>query len=239
MMRLNFVGVPTFFVLAGGACALCVACSSRSGAESRPNVAEYCDRVCNCANAATEECVSQCSDDFAAESKTLGDACLTCVQTTACDAITTDCQDTCGGLTSNFPDAGPPPSPDGGVPGCPTGRIDAASLCLLSIQAFCDARVQRCGLADDLEECVQQNLALYMCSGEGDYQCDVDPSLACVAAIEAAPCNEFGKELFFILTCEPEISHCQPCADAFGTCCSTTTPSFDGGVEGEAEGEGE
>lgn len=223
-------GLPLVFMTA----AFTLACSERSGTPmEQSSVADYCDRVCNCASTATDECVTSCSKMFKTQGNTLGQDCLSCAQTTPCDLISTDCQDVCGGLVSDFPDAGAALQPDGGVPGCPTGRIWIPGALGTFLSGHLLVRVE-CGFETSVDGCVEKN-AEFDTPGDGvTLECDPDPVLACLNAAAAGSCKEVDPDDF-------SSSNFPACRDAFETCCNTLSiPEGEGeGEEAEAEGEGE
>jgi hypothetical protein len=199
--------------------------SSDSPAEMEFAVADYCDRVCNCADIATDECVAQCSGEFKAEGNTLGQDCLSCVDTTACDVISTDCHDVCGGLVSDFPDAGSPELPDGGVPGCSTGRLDAGAFYVLIFQNTCSTLVA-CDLESDIDACVADALSRWIDLDLAVYECDPGPAWDCLEEAAAATCEMLTKNDDVFLYNLPI------CQSADNTCCDTQAQPSEGGKDG-------
>lgn len=187
--------------------AACAACSDR-GSGTRAELADYCDRVCNCANDATDQCMNECADEHAASD--ISQDCVGCVQTTGCGEIQTGCAEACGSGTRPFPDAG---IPDVSVPGCPAGRMELRAFLLARAALACSEVIARCDYAGDYVSCVDDEAHLPFEDTPGlRLQCDDAAVLACLENIRLAPCDAFEDD--FGLTVDVP-----GCREAGDTCC--------------------
>lgn len=213
--------------------AACAACSNR-GSGTRAELADYCDRVCNCANDATGECMRECADERA--DSDISRDCVDCVQTSGCSQIQRECAEPCANNTDPFPHAAPLPAPDGAT--CP-GGLDFDAFVTSTTAIICKARLSRCGYSGDLATCIMEHQAYpYREDPSGrDEECDATLALDCLTALAATPCEYFADEDWYL----DVLVSARACEDAMNSCCDADpAPNErrkDGGLEAEAEAE--